>query len=411
MADFKKIYARYRTFYSSSNLSKTVLYLITGFGTAASFIARLFIELFAVIIGSSPAIISLITSSRNLIQQIFQSTFGRISDRIGRRVMLIFGFLFSGLALFFFPLISKGWVLLIAVIIFSFGYAIYYPAFTALQGDLTNRANRAGLISMITIVGAIATLSSLLIIGQLGSLGDTTFKQYSIILRVTALLFLLSACVTLFIFDPPVKKLQEKTVFSLAPVKKNKEFRRFVYVNSIMFFFMAAGWPIFSFVRAEYATAQENTFIWAAFSVTQILTLLILSKIINIIPRKTLLFFGRVFMFYIPLNLIFTVLWWPYWWIIAIGSAVSGMSNAIFIVGQNSFILDCAATEEKGTYTGIYNLFLGVSTFFGSLIFGLIAEIMFSSLGKWEAIVFLLTVITVGRFISSLGYLLIKKPK
>ena len=93
MADFKKIYARYRTFYSSSNLSKTVLYLITGFGTAASFIARLFIELFAVIIGSSPAIISLITSSRNLIQQIFQSTFGRISDRIGRRVMLIFGFL------------------------------------------------------------------------------------------------------------------------------------------------------------------------------------------------------------------------------------------------------------------------------------------------------------------------------
>jgi len=264
---------------------------------------------------------------------------------------------------------------------------------------------------LITIVGAIATLSSLLVVGQIGSLGDTTFKQYSIILRVTALLFILSACVTLFIFDPPVKKLQEKTVFSLAPIKKNREFRRFVFINSIMFFFMSAGWPIFGFVRAEYATAQENTFIWAAFSIAQILTLLIVNKIINIIPRKTLLFFGRVFMFYIPLNLAFTVLWWPYWWVIAIGSAVSGMSNAIFIVGQNSFILDCATTEEKGTYTGIYNLFLGISMFFGSLVFGLIAELMFSSLGKWKAITYLLIVITIGRFVSSLGYLTIRKPK
>ncbi|MHA1302878.1 MAG: MFS transporter [Candidatus Heimdallarchaeaceae archaeon] len=395
---------------NSNNYGQIVLYLISSLGTAASFIARLFIELFAVIIGATPSIISLITASRNLIQQVLQPSFGRISDKIGRKTLIFFGLLSSGVILFLFPLITNGWLLLVGVIIFSLGFASYMPAFTALQGDLTKKENRAGFISLITLVGAFASLISLLIVGVIGNTGSSSFEQYAIILRTTSLLFIAASVTSLFLYEPPVKKLEKTEVFSLQPFLTNKKFRQFIWANTLMFFFMAAGWPIFPYVRSEYATAQQNTFIWSAFSICQILTLVITQKAINKIKRKTLLFLGRVLMFYIPLNLVFTVLWWPYWWIIAVGSAVSGVSNAIFLVGQNSYILDCAKEEEKGTYTGIFSLFVGISTFLGSLIMGLIADVLFKTLGKWSAIVLLLIIIAVGRFLSSLSYLLIKEP-
>ena len=114
-------------------------------------------------------------------------------------------------------------------------------------------------------------------------------------------------------------------------------------------------------------------------------------------------------MFYIPFNLALTVLFFPYWWVIAIGSAVSGASNAFFMVGQNSYILDCASEREKGTYTGVFNFFIGISTFFGSLIMGIVADLLMTVYEKWFTLTILLFVVAGFRLLSSLGYLFIKE--
>jgi MFS family permease len=116
-------------------------------------------------------------------------------------------------------------------------------------------------------------------------------------------------------------------------------------------------------------------------------------------------------MFFIPLNLVITVLWLPYWWHMAIGGAVSGFGNSFYMVGESAYALDSATEKEKGTYTGLFYLFLGLSTFAGSLISGILADVTELVLVNWElTMIIFLCIVTVARFLSSLGFLTLKEP-
>lgn len=395
-----------------SNKSKFSLYTISAISTSANFIARAYTGLYAVAIDSSATALSLITALRNLIQQVFQFTFGRISDRIGRKIMMIIGLIISGISVGLFPLINNEWVLVAGVVAFSIGFACYYPSFTALQGDITNKKNRAGLISIITIFGAFATLIFLIVVGFFGNLGETNLQQYQIILLIVAGLFLVSTIVTVFLRDPPRKKLTEKKPFSFDPIRKNKEFRKFVIFNSIVTFTMSLGWPIFPMVRGAYATAQQNSWIWAAFTALQIIVLLITRKIIDKMGRKKLLFIGRLLMFYVPLNMTIILIFQLPWWHFLFAGALSGASNAFYMVGQSSYILDSASEKEKGTYMGVHNLFIGLSTFLGSLLMGIIADFLIARYyyNEWLILIILTAVIALMRFITSFVFLFLKEP-
>ena len=390
--------------------TKILLYFIAGLSSSAVFIARTFIGLYAAFIQSSALAISFIVSLRNLIQQVFQFTFGRISDRIGRKIVMLVGIIVAGVSLALFPLIKNGWVLVGGVVAFSIGFSIYYPSFTAIQGDITNRKNRAGLISLITIIGAVATLIGLIVVGFAGEIGTNETMKYTIILESTAGIFLLAAIVSIFLHDPPREKLKEKTPFSFKPLKENPNFRRFVFINSIMAFTMALGWPIFPIVREEYATTLQNTWIWAIFAACQIIVLVATYKLINRIGRKPLLIMGRIIMFIVPVILAISIKWVPDWRIYIISGSLSGASNAFYMVGQNSYILDSATEKEKGTYTGVYNFFIGISTFLASLIMGFIADYFISMYDEW-AVLFILNLVVAGaRFLGGFSFFFLKEP-
>ena len=102
---------------------KFLIYAISAFGTAARFVSRMFIELYAVIIGSSSTALALITAMRNLIQLALQSSFGRISDFLGRKALILFGLFGGGISLALFPLIHNQWILVGGVIVFSICFA------------------------------------------------------------------------------------------------------------------------------------------------------------------------------------------------------------------------------------------------------------------------------------------------
>jgi DHA1 family multidrug resistance protein-like MFS transporter len=387
-----------------------LMMVISGLFTTANFITNAFTGLYAVIIGATGLAISLMTSLRNFIQLAVQSTFGRFSDKIGRRLLIFIGLLGSGIFVALFPLIKSGWLLIGGMVMYSLGVASYMPAFTALQGDISIKKNRAGLIGLLTIIGALASMIGLISSGFAGNLGQTDELQYTIILEIAAGIFIIAAIISLFIREPEVERIKIEKRFTLDPIKKNKTFRRFVIINSIMHFSMSLGWPIFPFVREEFATAQQNTWIWAAFALFQIISMLIVRPFINKISRKKLLILGRILMFYVPLNLAITVLYLPYWWHLGICNMTSGLGVALYMVGQNSYILDCAPENKRGTYTGIYNFFIGVSSFIGSLLMGSIYDVLSKHYDQWLIIVILCFVIAGARFVSGLNYFFLEKP-
>ncbi len=396
------------------NLSRrmtTLLVLISAFGTASRFIARTFMELYAYIINSSATAISLITSLRNLIQMAFQSSFGRLSDKLGRKNLIVVGIFGQGATLLLIPFIRNEWVLVGGIALFSFFIACSTPAFTALLGDLTSHKSIAGLLNFVNLVGAIASLIAMISVGGLSNLGETEYQQYSIILYAAAGLFFITGFVSIFLINPPTEKIEKVSVLSFTPLKENKEFRRFVIIGSIMGFSMSLGWPIFPFVRGEFASAQENTWIWASFSVFMIITLLVIRPFINKMNRKWVLFIGRVTMFYIPLNLAITAFWLQEWWHMAIGAAISGFGNSFYMIGESAYILDQATEKEKGTYTGLFYLFLGVATFLGSLISGVLADVFIPILGQLQTIGLFLFIIAGIRLVSSFGFLFLPSSK
>ncbi|MBY9000248.1 MAG: MFS transporter [Candidatus Heimdallarchaeota archaeon] len=385
-----------------------VIMLISAFGTASRFIARTFLEQYAVVIQSTATAISFITSLRNLIQMAFQSSFGRLSDKLGRKTLIVVGTFGQALTLALIPFIRNGWLLVVGVATFSVFVALSTPAFTALLGDLTSHKSIAGLLRMVNLVGAIASLIALLSVGNLSNLGETELQQYSIILYAAAGLFFITGVISLFLINPSTEKLEKVSVLTFRPLRENKEFRRFVVFGSIMGFSMSLGWPIFPFVRTEFASPEENAWIWASFSVIMIITLIVIRPVINKMNRKWLLFIGRVIMFYIPLNLAITTFWVQTWWHMAIGSALSGFGNALYMIGESAYILDQATVKEKGTYTGLFYLFLGLATFAGSLISGVLADIFIPILGQWQTIGLFLFIIAGIRFISSFGFLFLR---
>ncbi len=92
-------------------------------------INRTYALIYAVFINSSPILLSIMTSVRNLLELASQSIFGRYSDIYGRKPFLLVGLFISAVISFFFPIITDP-------VIFLFAMIIYSLAFENLSDDL-----------------------------------------------------------------------------------------------------------------------------------------------------------------------------------------------------------------------------------------------------------------------------------
>lgn len=64
---------------------------------------------------------------------------GRISDKIGRRIPIVFGCIISALPLLAIPFIADFWILLTLVVVFGFGFATVTASTSALISDLASK--------------------------------------------------------------------------------------------------------------------------------------------------------------------------------------------------------------------------------------------------------------------------------
>ena len=191
-------------------------------------------------------------------------------------------------------------------------------------------------------------------------------------------------------------------------LKKNKNFQRFAYLSIIQQFFMSIAWPLFPITIVN--VSESDMLLIAYVSVISPIVAFFMRRYTGRLSdragRKPLIVVGRAGIFIYPL-------------IYAFASNVSHLYVAEFIIGILgsvsdiaifAYLLDITTEEQRGASVAVYNMLIGFSTFFGSILGGYLVG-FFSILGLDPASSMKASylVSSAGRLVSGLLFLRISE--
>ncbi|PIX32002.1 hypothetical protein COZ60_01465 [Candidatus Bathyarchaeota archaeon CG_4_8_14_3_um_filter_42_8] len=377
-----------------------------------------FLGAYAVKLGASSSEMGWFQSSTNLSNNVMQVFWGRLSDRLKRRIpFIVLGSLIvSGLWIPIIFVTSASQLIILLAIQALLG-SMATPAWTALIGDLVpsfklGRANAT--INLWASMGSlIATLSSGII---MIAIGGTLQEMFLVPLTVATICGVTSS---LIMFKLKEKKNNEKLNLKehfaskilgldvLARARKMPYFIKYCYVEGIFQFFMSISWPLFSITQIRILKASMLQI--ALLSVVQSLVTIIFQgwagRLADNVGRKPLLVFFRFSLVTVPIAYVLS----PDINTLIVVGAFWGLAQALGQASATAYLLDVSPEEYRGSFTALFNLVVGVITFFGSLIGGYLSDYMIGLYGLITGLQIVYIISTVGRGIGAAAYLTLKE--
>jgi len=377
-----------------------------------------FLGAYAVKLGASSSEMGWFQSSTNLSNNVMQVFWGRLSDRLKRRIpFIVLGSLIvSGLWIPIIFVTSASQLIILLAIQALLG-SMATPAWTALIGDLVpsfklGRANAT--INLWASIGSlIATLSSGII---MIAMGGTLQEMFLVPLTVATICGVTSS---LIMFKLKEKKNNEKLDLKehfaskilgldvLARARKMPSFIKYCYVEGIFQFFMSISWPLFSITQIRILKASMLQI--ALLSVVQSFVTIIFQgwagRLADNVGRKPLLVFFRFSLVTVPIAYVLS----PDINTLIVVGAFWGLAQALGQASATAYLLDVSPEEYRGSFTALFNLVIGVITFFGSLIGGYLSDYMIGLYGLITGLQIVYIISTVGRGIGAAAYLTLKE--
>ncbi|MCG3221685.1 MAG: MFS transporter [Candidatus Heimdallarchaeota archaeon] len=360
--------------------------------------------LLAVGIGATTIQMSFITAIQNLGTTLLQGFFGRLSDKIGRRIVLILGFVIATITTIVISQLVSPLIFMIIIALYSVGLSMIIPTWNALQGDMSTEETRTRFISQLGMIATIASSVILLILGFLTDrLPSDLLKKYRTMILIGSFFFAISAIIVLLIKETNSKEKTKKKVSQFFPLK-DKSFLVFLGSTTLWWFVMSFLWPIAPFIMDSVSPTTWQVAVYSAvFSAFIALGQLISGKFADKIGRKFTTALGFIILCFVPLILAFT----NSWHIILIANIFGGIGNGFFMVALNSELLHISGSELRGTYTGTYNLFTGIVTFAGSFISGAIFGKMLEVYDFLFIMKVYMLIIAAARFLATIPLLVL----
>jgi MFS family permease len=377
-----------------------------------------FLGAYAVKLGASSSEMGWFQSSTNLSNNVMQVFWGRLSDRLKRRIpFIVLGSLIvSGLWIPIIFVTSASQLIILLAIQALLG-SMATPAWTALIGDLVpsfrlGRANAT--INLWASIGSlIATLSSGII---MIAIGGTLQEMFLVPLTVATICGVTSS---LIMFKLKEKKNNEKLNLKehfaskilgldvLARARKMPYFIKYCYVEGIFQFFMSISWPLFSITQIRILKASMLQI--ALLSVVQSFVTIIFQgwagRLADNVGRKPLLVFFRFSLVTVPIAYVLS----PDINTLIVVGAFWGLAQALGQASATAYLLDVSPEEYRGSFTALFNLVIGVITFLGSLIGGYLSDYMIGLYGLITGLQIVYIISTVGRGIGAAAYLTLKE--
>ncbi|MBN1327862.1 MAG: MFS transporter [Candidatus Heimdallarchaeota archaeon] len=397
---------------------KGLFWLISIGNNGSQLILLNFFQYFAVAVGVKEGILGFITAIRNLLGALLQGNFGYLSDKKGRKILLLIGFFLTFVATTLLIFSYNPLMLIIVSILHAFSFSIVVPVWNAALGDVTQKEGRTTFMGKLSSVGqGVGVILMMILAGIFWILDyfkDISLKyqvQYGIVFAICAANLLICTIGAAFLRETKKFEINKKPpkIFSAF---KNKPFRNFIIVNSFFGFSMAALWPIYPIIQAgeEFLHMDIYKLILVAviYTVTFSISNYFAGRIGDKFGRKPVLIFSRVIMFSVSLLYIPAVLSGSWYWIILTNS-ISGIGNGAFLIMMNAYALDMSPEEDQGSYSGLNQASWGIATFLGSLIMGFIAQALTENFNPLTMVLSTTIAIAIMRIFASVGYFFIKE--
>jgi MFS family permease len=371
---------------------------------------------YAVKLGASPSEMGWFQSSSNLSNNVAQVFWGRLSDRLKRRIPFIIlgSWIVSGLWIpMMFVTTSTQLIVLLAVQALLGSMAT--PAWTALIGDLVPSLKLGRVNASINLWASVGSLVATLASGLTMVLIGGTPQQILLVPFVVAIVCgITSSLVMLSVKEKKnggkldlVKNLTSDFSSMLSHAKKTPDFVKYCYVEGLFQFFMSICWPLISITLVEVSKASMLDI--ALLTVVQSFVTIIFQgwagRLADTMGRKPLLVFFRFSLITVPIAYAF----FPNISAMIAISTFWGFSTALGQASMTAYLLDVSPQEYRGSFVAMFNLVIGVTTFFGSLFGGYLSGYMMAAFGLILGLQIVYVISLVGRVIGSALYLTLRE--
>ncbi len=367
-----------------------------------------FLPQYAAVIKTPPALMGVLTSSRNLFQNVLQFLWGGLTRLWGKRIFVFLGYVISSLFIVSFILTRDPLQFLFLVIFQSIAWSIAIPAWNALLGDYTRIEVRGGLLGKIGALGAISSVVSTLIVAvtTYSSGAETTPLSFTVPFVLSAASGIFGAVLVTLVEELKVEN-GSKSMGKMFSSLRDKPFAVFLTTNTIFWFAAAFAWPLIPYVTIDivHASVWQIALIATFSGLADTITRPIIGSLIDRFGRRPVLIAGQLTFFLFPLGYAFSTSWFH---LLAINMLFSPVRSALMVI-TTTYALDSAPEGERASYIAAYNTFLGITTCVGSLLGGFFTSLMSVSIGFEKAVFTGLLVSVVMRIITSLGAFKVKE--
>jgi MFS family permease len=331
------------------------------------------LPLFASHLGADPSEVGFVAAVSTFAGIVASIPAGMLSDKFGRRKMLIFSLIVFSTAPFMYLFVSNIWQLALVRFYHGFATAIFVPVAMALVADLfhSERGEKMGWFSTSTLIGrfmapvAGGTIISLLVFNP--------GLSYKVVYLVCGIAGILALILTFKLPSAPDKKIEkqdwEKTFASFKSVLSNK----FILITAAAHAVMLFAYGTFETFLPLYAiksglSAYEVGLLLSAQVITIALTKPTMGTISDKYGRQPQIFFGALigaaaigsfalFKSFIPLLAL---------------SILFGLSLSFVTSATSAFIADLSRQETHGSAMGLLGSIMDIGHTLGPLVSGVV---------------------------------------
>jgi MFS family permease len=364
--------------YSLLGLFLTVFIDLLGFGIIIPILPNYVISL-----GANTVITGIIAGSFSLMNFIMTSGMGQLSDKIGRRPVLLLTVLMNGISYLILAFSNSIWLVLISRIIAGIGSSNISVAL-AYIADVTppeNRTKRMGLLGMAFGLGFILGPP---IGGFLKSIDETHGIKY--VGLFTAFLCFLNLMMIFFFLSESNKNPNKTLVISFKPVQNIKRFIFLPEVKNYLWygFIFISAFSIFQVLSTIYWKEHcylNDSQIGIFFGFIGVISILWqsigLKFLLRYINEHKIILISSFIMSFALLTLIFINHSTVYPWIFLILFCIS-MGNGLINPSVTSLLSQNAPVGEGGALLGVFQSLNSLARTIAPFIGGFLYDINFS---------------------------------